>query len=130
MQVIHLIRRFLSQPLKNDAEPPRNEKRPATIIKKENSGMTEWEEPSTLDDMDPSLIVELAVETKEEDRNLKATKSDDAEIPYHLWNDRILSKFKPQAFSDVQEMIKALDSIRKGALRYWKRNIASDFWSW
>ena len=70
------------------------------------------------DDIDPSLIVVSNLEEREEDRNLKATKSDDASIPYHLWNDRILSHYSFETATEVKEAIDALDTIRRGALRY------------
>ena len=130
VQVVHLIRRFLTQPRDSTGDRNRPNLKKTSSSNKEKPGMKEWDEPSTLDDMDPSLIVELSDEIKDEDRNLKATKADDAEIPYHLWNDRILAKFGVQSFTDTQRKIKALASIRKGALIYWKRKVANDFWTW
>jgi hypothetical protein len=43
----------------------------------------------------------------------KATKSDDAPVPIHLWNNRILSAF-PHLHQKREEAEKALDAIRLG----------------
>ena len=61
----------------------------------------------------------------------KATKADDAEVPFFLWNDRI-SNEKSFEFCELPDtkIAEHLDSIRKGALRFWKRKVARDFWSW
>ena len=72
----------------------------------------------------------LNVEERREDRNLKATKSDDAEIPTYLWDDRICSKLQIQDVKKQAKCIKALEIIRQGALRYWKRLVCSEFWLW
>ena len=72
----------------------------------------------------------LNVEERREDRNLKATKSDDAAIPTYLWDDRICSKLQIQDVKKQAKCIKALKIIRRGALRYWKRLVCSEFWLW
>ena len=72
----------------------------------------------------------LNMEERREDRNLKATKSDDAEIPTYLWDDRICSHFEMTSVADRFRCIEALNVIRRLALRYWKRRVCSDFWSW
>ena len=72
----------------------------------------------------------LNTEERREDRNLKATKSDDAKIPTYLWDNRICQKLGIQNEGKRLEVVDALNSIRKGALRYWKRRVCADFWSW
>ena len=128
VQVVHLVRQFL------DRTKDQIGKKPETESSERNSmdepGMIERGDPSALEDMDPSMVVELTEEIRNEDRNLKATKSDDAEIPYHLWNDRILDRLEISTFEDVQRGLQALDVIRQGALRYWRRLVSNDFWTW
>ena len=72
----------------------------------------------------------LNTEERREDRNLKATKSDDAKIPTYLWDDRICQKLGIQDEGKRRDVINALNAIRKVTLRYWKRRVCSDFWSW
>ena len=103
VQVVHLIRRFLSLPRSRGRNGSDREESVSSTDDRDKPGMKECDEPSTLDDMDPSLIVEMSDELKDEDRNLKATKADDAEIPYHLWNDRILSRYGVQTFAETSQ---------------------------
>ena len=77
----------------------------------------------------------------------KATKADDAEVPVHLWNKRIL-----EAVSDARSAMKKetgaktgwdlasvngqkallnlLSALRKGALWYWKCKLTRNFHQW
>ena len=132
IQVAHLLRRFSEGVPSKVLSPERNSesdsKRSTTD---QHYGMKEDDgEVVSPDDIDPSLIVVSNLEEREEDRNLKATKSDDASIPYHLWNDRILSHYSFETAPEVKKAIDALDTIRRGTLRYWKRVVAQDFWTW
>ncbi len=52
----------------------------------------------------------------EEKRNLGATKADDAEIPFQLWNDRILS---PQRSITLEQKNTALNYVQTFALWWW-----------
>ena len=63
------------------------------------------------------------------DRNLKATKGDDAEIPVYLWDRRLR---KQTALSNLSEsdFQKAVSGLRCGLLTYWRRKVRSDFFSW
>ena len=130
IQIVHLLRRYSEG---YEQKSPTSESKSETNSRETlgDYGMKEDDgEVVSPDDMDPTLIVVSNSEEREEDRNLKATKSDDASIPFHLWNDRILSVFQFETAPEVEKAINALDSIRKGALRYWKRLVAQDFWTW
>jgi hypothetical protein len=56
-------------------------------------------------------------------RNEKATRADDAAVPEYLWNDRIPCS---------NEILKkeALKVIRRLVLRWWNRNLESEFFDW
>ena len=75
-------------------------------------------------------VSSLNIEERREDRNLKVTKSDDAEVPTYLWDDRICDKLGIQDIAQQAKCVMALNVIRKAALRYWKRLVCSDFWEW
>ena len=93
-------------------------------------GMKGDDEDCLPDDMEVLTHNELFQEERSEDRNLKATKADDAEIPYYLWNDRILEHFELTSERDKARGLHALDWIRHGALRFWKRSVSQSFWKW
>ena len=95
----------------------------------EESRMTEAEALYSVPDSDEG-VGSLNVEERREDRNLKATKSDDAEVPVYLWDDRICEKLGIRGIDDQAKSVKALNVIRRAALRYWKRLVCSDFWQW
>ena len=99
------------------------------LVGSKESRMTETEALYSVPDSEEG-VGSLNVEERREDRNLKATKSDDAEIPTYLWDDRICEKLGIQEVKKQVECVKALEVIRKGALRYWKRLVCSDFWRW
>ena len=136
IQVAHLLRKFREEEGKTEMDvkqPPslKFEVPPSNGGLTTGHGMTEEDgEIHSPDDMDPSLIIESNLEERREDRNLKATKADDAAIPYHLWNDRILMRYDFGTALELKRAIDALDKIRCGALRYWKRTVAHDFWRW
>lgn len=84
-----------------------------------------------------------ATQVKEADRNAAAAKSDDADIPLALWNDRIPvaeriyagPARKPNQGSTAGEVfepvtdamkIRALDLLRKRGARWWKRETTRD----
>jgi hypothetical protein len=58
-----------------------------------------------------------------QDRNAKATKSDDAEIPEYLWNETIFP-------SGGAREIKALNLLRDRVLRWWRKNLMKEFIKW
>ena len=91
--------------------------------------MTETEALFSIPDSDEG-VGSLNVEERREDRNLKATKADDAAIPTYLWDDRICAKLGIQDVKKQAQCVKALEVIRCGALRYWKQLVCSDFWRW
>jgi hypothetical protein len=59
----------------------------------------------------------------------KATKADDAPVPIHLWNNRILEAF-PHLKTRREEAEKALGVIRVGACRKWRKEVEASFWKW
>ena len=95
----------------------------------DESRMTETEALLSVPDGDEG-VGSLNIEERREDRNLKATKSDDAAIPTYLWDDRICDKLGIRDVKKQAQCVKALEVIRRGALRYWKRLVCSDFWRW
>jgi hypothetical protein len=63
-------------------------------------------------------------ESKEskEAREAKATKEDDAEVPIHLWNERVLQDWSER--NDQVDTGQKLETIRaKLLLRRWKQNL-------
>lgn len=67
----------------------------------------------------------------EEERNLKATKSDDATIPVHLWDDRVRNALNLSVADVSRGRLRiALDVLRSRLLRRWKRRVAQGFWFW
>jgi hypothetical protein len=59
-------------------------------------------------------------------REAKAVKEDDAAVPVHLWNERVLQDWN--ARSDQDETSRKLDTIRsKFLLRRWKQNLRKSF---
>ena len=77
----------------------------------------------------------------------KATKANDAEVPVHLWNERILEAVLDACSSMEKEtgaktgwdlasadgrkaLLNLLLALRKGALWYWKRKLLRDFHQW
>ena len=95
----------------------------------EEARMTEAEAMYSAPDCEEG-VGSLNVEERREDRNLKATKSDDAEVPTYLWDDRICGKLGIRDVSEQAKCVKALNVIRGAALRYWKRLVCSEFWQW
>ncbi len=61
---------------------------------------------------------------QEQKRMQVATKSDDAEVPEHLWDSRIL----PNLLQGERSRI--LRPIRTLALRWWQRNLLREFLKW
>jgi hypothetical protein len=59
----------------------------------------------------------------------KAFKTDNARVPEYMWDDRIM--ISPKA-CDVgrDELLAALQVIRRGVLRFWKRSVAVSFYEW
>jgi hypothetical protein len=64
----------------------------------------------------------------------KAVKSDNAQIPEHLWNDHIFHESSLDRLSgkSTREKKALLDSLRKGRLKYWKGKVEKekDFLTW
>jgi hypothetical protein len=59
-------------------------------------------------------------------REAKATKEDDAAVPIHLWNERVISDWNTRP--DQHEASVKLDVIRTGLLlRGWKINLRRSF---
>ncbi len=64
---------------------------------------------------------EAEAETK---RMQAATKSDDAEVPVHLWDHRILPQLEHPGRNPI------LNTIRVFCLRWWRRNVLREFLAW
>lgn len=78
----------------------------------------------------PSDLKPLGVQRPadgEEKRNLGATKADDAEIPFQLWYDRILS---PHSSITLEQKTTPLNNVRTFALWWWQRRIMKEFLTW
>jgi hypothetical protein len=62
-------------------------------------------------------------------RTAKASKADNARVPEYLWDDRIM--LSPKACGvGRDELLAALQVIRRGVLRFWKRSVAVSFYEW
>mmetsp|Transcript_15422 Transcript_15422/g.21971 ORF Transcript_15422/g.21971 Transcript_15422/m.21971 type:complete len:400 (+) Transcript_15422:439-1638(+) len=64
---------------------------------------------------------------KESDRMAKATKSDDAEVPEYLWDDRLLEGL---GMIKTAKVLAALNSLRSLFLCWWKRKVTRSFLVW
>ena len=73
--------------------------------------------PASLPTKEPSIST---------DRNEKATKSDDSEIPYHLWRNH-LSLLTGVNLTPDWEI--SANKLRQVLLGRWKRNVTSSFWT-
>ena len=73
--------------------------------------------PASLPTIEPSIST---------DRNEKATKSDDSEIPYHLWRNH-LSLLTGVNLTPDWEI--SANKLRQVLLGRWKRNVTSSFWT-
>lgn len=74
----------------------------------------------------PALPSNWRLNTKH-NKDEKAAKSDDAEVPVHLWNNA-LSRKLGRVLSDSE--LDALDIIRKWSINIWKRSITRCFCTW
>jgi hypothetical protein len=55
-------------------------------------------------------------------------KDDDAEVPYHLWDNRLCDLLhRPRGQT---KLIAILDCMRRQLLVQWKGNVTRSFWSW
>jgi hypothetical protein len=61
-------------------------------------------------------------------RNSKATKADDAEIPVHLWNDRLAYLVGALRLSEAQK--RRLGFLGRCTHRYWIRRVREAWWTW
>jgi hypothetical protein len=59
----------------------------------------------------------------------EATKDDEAEIPYHLWNSRLTklldSQLLPPSIEQPAEVLR-----QQFALRFWKMKVRCSFFAW
>ena len=70
-----------------------------------------------------SGITETATERRL--REAKASKADDADVPIHLWNERVWRNWENK--SECPGWTKSLDVIRECLLRRWKQNLRRSF---
>jgi hypothetical protein len=62
-------------------------------------------------------------------RTAKASKVDNARVPEYLWDDRVMEAALASGM-DQEQLLTALQVIRKGVLRFWKRSVAVSFYRW
>mmetsp|Transcript_10111 Transcript_10111/g.14603 ORF Transcript_10111/g.14603 Transcript_10111/m.14603 type:complete len:596 (-) Transcript_10111:44-1831(-) len=104
-----------------DSKPSDRLEAPVPSDERLKSGSAVRDEP-----LIPSKLEELTKAAERmltEDRNTKATKSDDAAVPTYLWD---LAIFPNPSEAQLQ----ALSVLRKGCLRWWKRNTYRSFTRW
>ena len=99
------------------------------------------------DDEETVEVDLIEFESKGGEPSDKATKADDAEVPVHLWNERILEAVLDGRSAIEREtgaktgwdltsgegkkaLLDLLSALRKCALRYWKRKLSRDFHQW
>jgi hypothetical protein len=70
--------------------------------------------------------IHINITAVETDRNLKATKADDAPVPEYLWDHEIVSPSDP----NYARTVAALGVIRRFLLRRWKWMLLSEFLWW
>mmetsp|Transcript_8332 Transcript_8332/g.12121 ORF Transcript_8332/g.12121 Transcript_8332/m.12121 type:complete len:644 (-) Transcript_8332:24-1955(-) len=75
----------------------------------------------------PMIEVGIPKPAVEIDRMAMATKSDDAEVPEYLWDDRLLAGLE---LTKTTEALRALGKLRELFLRWWKRKVTSSFLVW
>ncbi|KAL7570893.1 hypothetical protein ACA910_018953 [Epithemia clementina (nom. ined.)] len=62
-------------------------------------------------------------------QTIKATKADDAEIPSHFWDERILVR-GPLGRLSLEKFSFVVERLRKWLHRIWIRRVRTDFWGW
>ncbi|KAL7574515.1 hypothetical protein ACA910_015871 [Epithemia clementina (nom. ined.)] len=62
-------------------------------------------------------------------QNIKATKADDAEIPSHLWDERIWA-YGPLGHLSREDFSFVVEKLRNLLHRVWVRRVRKDFWEW
>jgi hypothetical protein len=85
-------------------------------------------EKSARVERDGEIVAAPMSEMEVKDANLKAAKADDAEVPKHIWNDRIDSFLKNRIRRDLLDA--ALESIRKLGHKWWLHLVIRSFWRW
>lgn len=68
----------------------------------------------------PPAVVDLS--------NVKAVKSDDADVPVYLWNDRLAYLLGQEHLTDFQ--VGKLAVLRRVVHRYWVRLVRRSWWDW
>ncbi|KAL7565156.1 hypothetical protein ACA910_021534 [Epithemia clementina (nom. ined.)] len=61
-------------------------------------------------------------------KSVKATKSDDAEIPQFLWDDRVRRGLKQTLNDDKFSVF--VQAFRVWLHRYWAQKVTQEFWTW
>mmetsp|Transcript_13380 Transcript_13380/g.19134 ORF Transcript_13380/g.19134 Transcript_13380/m.19134 type:complete len:432 (-) Transcript_13380:3713-5008(-) len=103
-----------------------------------NCNESRWEVVKTTDHSDQiQLIIKPYTNYSLDDRILKllkgmttvmvkAVKSDDAKVPVHMWDSRILSNYNQESNEDILRRRSMLYISRKWMLRIWRRRIVSE----
>jgi hypothetical protein len=100
--------------------------RPETVI--EGCG----EEPTTTTRISKTLVASVDLELTDAvrlGRTAKASKANDARVPEYLLDNRIMMSPKVRDV-DRDDLLAALQVIRRGVLRYWKWSVAVFFYEW
>jgi hypothetical protein len=70
----------------------------------------------------------ISIQERRDGREAKALKADNAAVPEYLWDDRV-ARALPRALP-TQDYRRVLWVLREASLRFWKRKVAVDFWTW
>ena len=126
----------------DDVSPPKRQKKNEEVIN-DSEDIVLWikenaDEPQV--EMEDHLAEGIPVESMNVE---KATKSDDAGVPVHLWDDRVMEKLEEHwRLTDRKEppnlrsedgqikLKRILGWLRMLGLRRWKKNLRLDFFRW
>ena len=65
-------------------------------------------------------------EIARENRDRKATKSDDAEVPEYLWLEHLVQAGERRwTDEEIMKLLSAMHTVREGCLRWWKRRVTT-----
>jgi hypothetical protein len=70
--------------------------------------------------------------TKQEQRERKAVKSDDAAVPESLWEEQLLKGLNTQQWDHKQlaKVCKVSTWLQSTMLRWWKRHVITSYFAW
>jgi hypothetical protein len=107
------------------------------VVKKRKLSIETSEAPTINASRERCPTVETVSEEDGEDKGGttvtdKAVKADNAEVPKHLWRDRVFAakSLEHLATKEVDTKEELLDKVRAALLVYWKRKVERDFVEW